>query len=56
MINTAGKKYSSREHDKFMDADTVYRTEEAHYPARDFFFFSNIGTFNKNLVHFIDLC
>ena len=39
MINTSGKKYSSREHDKFMDADTVYRTEEAHYPARDFFFF-----------------
>ena len=28
MINTSGKQYSSREHGKVMDTDTVYRTEE----------------------------
>ena len=55
MINTSGTQYSSREHGKVMDTDTVYRTEEAHYPSHDFFF-SNIVTFNKTLVHFTDLC
>lgn len=38
MINISGKQYSSHEHGKFMDTDTVYGTEEAHYPAHDFFF------------------
>ena len=42
MINTSGKQYSSREHGKVMDTDTVYRTEEAHYPAHDFFFFQTL--------------
>ena len=54
MINTPGKQYSRGEHDKFMDTESTGQRKPTIQPMT--FFFSNIVTLNKNIVHFTDLC